>query len=223
MHNSAIISFGTGLLLFIIGIAAISKTRDMRQLMFAAIPLLFALQQMMEGFLYLLIPKLGYASVKGNFACVNLIIAEAIWPVWIPLAILLLERGPVLKNTLRIFSVAGAFISVYVIFTLLTYRVDVHIVGGHILYRQHLDMLSGIPESMPYLFITIMPYFFSGFKRMWMLGITGTFCYILSKLLHIEHLLPMWNIYGALISLLIYYILSTKVHDSTIKPLVYSK
>ena len=64
MCFSASASFGAGIVLSSIGIATITKTQSRSQLSLAFIPLIFAVQQFSEGFLWLSLLHPGFAFLQ---------------------------------------------------------------------------------------------------------------------------------------------------------------
>jgi len=90
MCFSATASFGAGVVLAAIGIASIKKVNHPSQILFAAIPLIFCVQQVTEGFLWLGFAKPDYASLQQFTTNTFLFIAQVAWPLCVPLSILLL-------------------------------------------------------------------------------------------------------------------------------------
>src|SRR6188768_3673276 len=57
----------------------------------ASIPLIFAVQQFTEGFLWLSLTSPRFAGLQSVATIVFLFFAQVVWPVWVPYAILKLE------------------------------------------------------------------------------------------------------------------------------------
>ena len=91
MCFSASASFGAGIVLSVIGIASLKKVQHASQIPFAALPLIFAIQQFSEGILWLVLPNLEYLILRQVITYVFLFFAQIVWPVWVPFAILLLD------------------------------------------------------------------------------------------------------------------------------------
>src|SRR6516162_9297541 len=92
MCFSATASFGASIALTAIGVASVSKIQMRSQILFASIPILFAMQQLTEGFLWLTFTHPGH-PVAQNFATYSfLFIAQIIWPTWVPLSIFYLMK-----------------------------------------------------------------------------------------------------------------------------------
>ena len=92
MCFSAEASFTTAIILGATGGAAIKDTYSPSQFLIAAIPILFALQQFSEGFIWLhLTQKIGSDNLFLNAQRSFLTFAFLIWPIWIPLSFALAE------------------------------------------------------------------------------------------------------------------------------------
>jgi hypothetical protein len=90
MCFSATASFSAAGILALAGAVTLSKARDVRERPLAAVPLVFALQQGIEGLLWRTVPAGHQAgrTLATSFA----ILAMVFWPVFIPLAVGLAEK-----------------------------------------------------------------------------------------------------------------------------------
>jgi hypothetical protein len=110
MCFSAEVSFTAAAVLGVVGAATLTKVRDIRELPLAAVPLLFAAQQAIEGFLWLTVPDGRDHSLwpANLFATIALII----WPLLIPAAIALVERDAFRRLAMLVLLPAGIGVSV---------------------------------------------------------------------------------------------------------------
>jgi len=90
MCFSATASFSAAGILALAGVATLSKARGPRERPLAAVPLVFALQQGIEGVLWRTVPA-GHQAGRG-LATSFAILALIVWPLFIPLAVGLAER-----------------------------------------------------------------------------------------------------------------------------------
>ena len=91
MCFSAQASFVTAAITGGIGIVALTRINEPREGPFAAAPLLFALQQAVEGLLWLNLPSAPDGSFTTVLTFLYLLLAEAFWPFYAPFAIWLIE------------------------------------------------------------------------------------------------------------------------------------
>jgi hypothetical protein len=112
MCFSASASFTASGVLTVIGVGSVAQTKTKRGLMYAAVPLVFAVQQLIEGFEWLA-PVGSAASVALAYGF--LFFAVILWPTYVPIAVYLIEPRKDKKQVLMTFIVLGSIISVYAI------------------------------------------------------------------------------------------------------------
>ncbi|MCE3228547.1 MAG: hypothetical protein K0S32_3098 [Bacteroidetes bacterium] len=135
MCFSATASFTAGGLLLATGTASIAKSKEPSQLAFASIPFLFSLQQFTEGFLWLNF-KYGYfQGWEQALTIIFILFAQMIWPVFIPLSFLLLEKHKVRKRVPQSFTLLGILMSLYILVCLFIYPVQSEVGQYHIYYK----------------------------------------------------------------------------------------
>ena len=93
-------SFAGGAIISVIGVATIRKVHKPSQILFAIIPIFFGLQQITEGLLWLTLPLTGYDMFQLISTYIFLTMAQVIWPVMIPLSVLLMEKSEKKKKIL---------------------------------------------------------------------------------------------------------------------------
>ena len=134
--------------------------------------------------------------------------AQAIWPLMIPVSIMLMEKNNRRKRILRILSGLGLSLSIYYSYCLLTFSVNPEISGHHILYKNGFPHSISNPAFAVYLIVTITPLFISGIKRTWLLGILMTLSCLITAIFFRQYLTSVWCFFAALISGVIFWILS---------------
>lgn len=207
MCFSANASFTAGVVLTVIGVALIRKTHHRRQYIFASIPLIFGVQQLSEGVLWLTLLNPEYANLQKIFTYIYVLFAQTVWPIWVPIAILLLEKEATRKNIQRFFVLSGLIAGVYLGYCLFTFNVEAKIIGRHIDYIQDYPENTAIFSIVLYGLATIVPSFFSHIKRMWLLGFTILIAYIITYIFFNHYVLSVWCFFSSLISLSIYAIM----------------
>ena len=207
MCFSASASFGAGIVLSAIGVASIKKTQHSSQLLFASIPLIFAVQQIAEGLLWVTLPNPDYVALQKISAYVFLFFAEILWPIWIPIAILFLEKNATRKIIQKVFVGAGLIVGFYFAYCLLTFHTEAKIIGYHITYSQNFPASIKIYGIILYGLATVISPFFSHIKRMWMLGAAVLISYIVSAIFYEHYTLSVWCFFASIISISIYAIM----------------
>ena len=90
MCFSAAASFTAGTILLGIGTLTLKSARRPRELPLAAIPLLFAIQQLGEGVIWLTF-RYGAPQLNVVMTYVYSFFSHVLWPVYVPVAVLLME------------------------------------------------------------------------------------------------------------------------------------
>jgi hypothetical protein len=207
MCFSASASFGAGVVLSVIGVASIKKAQAPSQIFFASIPLIFAVQQITEGFGWISLSNPAYASLQQVTTYIFLFFAQVVWPVWVPFAILKLERRERRKRAEIVLVGAGALVSLYLAYCLLSFPVEAKILGYHISYKQNYPAVLSRYCGFLYIIATIVPPFFSHIRRMWMLGITILISYIITTIVYTDYVVSAWCFFASIISIAVFAIL----------------
>jgi hypothetical protein len=197
-------SFVAGTVLSIIGVASISKVKKTSQLLFAALPFMFAIQQFTEGFVWL---TLGGSEWHKTAVTLFLIFAQVIWPVYVPLSILLVEKNVNHRKALWILLAMGILLSLYVVFSLLVYNISAIETPYHIHYEIGFPPEYMMVLGIVYFFPIVLPPFASGRKRMWILGLLNFTSFLIARLFFEDYLISVWCFFAALISTVVFLIM----------------
>ncbi len=208
MCFSAEASFAGGVIISAIGVATIKKVHKPSQLIFASIPLFFGIQQFAEGLVWITIPNPDYANVLKIATYVFLIMADFLWPMMIPLAVLFMEKNKKKKRILQGFAIAGILLSLYYAFCLLTYNIYPQISGYHIQYKTDFPKTLGLIAFAIYLIVTITPLFVSSIQRTHLLGTLMFLSCLVTAIFFRQYLTSVWCFFAAIISGVIFWILS---------------
>ncbi len=207
MCFSAEASFAGGVIISAIGVATIKKVHNPSQLIFASIPLFFGIQQFAEGFVWLTLPNPEYINIQRIATYVFLIMADFLWPMMIPLAVLFMEENKKRKKILWAFFIGGFTLSMYYAFCLLSFNIYPQISGYHILYKTDFPKSLSLIAFAIYLIVTITPLFVSSIKRTHLLGALMFLSCLVTAIFFRQYLTSVWCFFAALISGVIYWIL----------------
>jgi hypothetical protein len=222
MCFSAGASFGAGIVLATVGIASLKKVQTPSQKPFASIPILFAIQQFSEGFLWLSLSNPAHASWQQIPVYVFLAFAQIVWPTWVPFSILMVEKDAKRKRILMLMLGIGMMVSSYLAYCMVVYHLEAQIAAYHIQYTLHFPMAVAWFSGMVYFIPTVLPPFVSGIKRMRILGLTILTSYLITTVFFHEYIISIWCFFAAVLSVMILSIMSvlnkkdTEVHQSVI-------
>lgn len=188
--------------------------------MFATIPFIFSLQQLTEGILWTALDQADYSSDISLLAKIYIFSALVIWPFWIPLSIYWLEKDSKQKKVLWGLSALGTAFSFYMSYHLYFSNVSAEIIGNHIKYIHDLPFAGQISATFSmnmlenltgiiYLAVTVVPHFYSSFKKVQVLGVSLFFSYFISKIFFVHYVFSTWCFFASIISLSIYLIIKS--------------
>jgi hypothetical protein len=201
MCFSASASFIAGTSLCAIGVATVKKVEARNELPFAMIPLLFGIQQLTEGVIWLTFSH-DAPLLKQTMTYLYSIFSHALWPMYVPFAMGVMEAVRWRKKAIFAFEAAGVIVGLYLLYFIVTSPVVAEVVGSHIVYVSPHFYL--IPMIVFYLAATCVSCFFSshGFVRLF--GVLALLSYIAAYVIHVEALVSIWCFFAAILSLLIY-------------------
>jgi hypothetical protein len=220
MCFSANASFIAGAAISAVGIVTLKKVQAPSQIVFASIPLIFGIQQISEGVLWLTIPDPTYAGVQQFATYTFLIFARVVWPLWVPIAIYLLEYEGKRRKMEKILMLMGIAVSTYFLFHLLVQPSEAIISEHHVFYRHDYPTSLKLYINIFYGIVTVLPLFLSRFKRMWWLGAVIGISYIAAAFFFKQYAFSVWCFFAAVISMFVYYIMNeiTGSNKKTLPP-----
>jgi hypothetical protein len=207
MCFSASASFIAGTALTIVGVASISQVRKPAHLIFASIPLLFGVQQICEGFVWLSLLGSGLSEWHTFSKYAFLIFAQIIWPFWIPLSFLSIERLPERRKILRYFLFAGIAVSLMLTYRLLFSTAVAQIDGCHISYQIDASKILLIVSGIFYIAAIVIAPFFSSWKRSIWLAVTNVVSLVVTQVFFEVYLVSVWCFFAAAQSVLVFFIM----------------
>jgi hypothetical protein len=224
MCFSATASFGASAVLGVIGIIAVTKAKSNHKRLFATIPIIFAVQQLTEGLLWLSLKDPVIAPWQSLLTYLYLVFAMAVWPLWVPLTIRLLEKDARSKKIMNVLVGIGALVAICVVLVLSLYPVRILTpycltcpfsstpsINQHLHYRFTFPPIpKGLIGAFTVLYImaTIVTPFFSGIKKMKWLGIVFLVSYLFAVILYNGFVISIWCFFAALLSFVVLWIIS---------------
>ncbi|MDN5743609.1 MAG: hypothetical protein L0H31_00645 [Nocardioidaceae bacterium] len=179
---------------------ALREVRHLREVPFAALPLLFSAHQFVEAFVWAGVDGDVSSATAHTAAITYLVFALPVLPSLVPIAVLLLEpRGARLR--VAPFAVLGVVVSGYLGVALARGPVDV-VPHAHALeYSVHLD--AGVVWAVLYVVAVIGPSVLSGYRSIVVFGVLNLIGLSLAAVLYVSAFASVWCVFAAMTSLLV--------------------
>ena len=200
MCFSATASFSAAALTGTVGVVTLTHVRTPRELPLAGMPLLFGIQQAIEGTLWLILPHGG--AIAGALVGAFAIIALAIWPPLVPLAISLVERQKARRILLYTLIPAGLAVAGYSAFDMARHPFSASLSSAGVCYVNGVSYSSAAFAA--YLLCTCLPPLLSTDRRLKMIGAVVALGMMVSFAFYYVSFISVWCFFAAITSALIY-------------------
>lgn len=202
-----------GVALLPVAAVSLREVRHVREVPFAALPLLFSLHQFIEAVVWAGVDGHVSAGVQQVAAMAYLIIAFPLLPILFPLSVLLLEpRGARLR--VAPFVALGAVVSTYFALAVLTGPIRVVAHPRALAYVAELE--NGVQWTGLYVIAVIGPSLLSGYRSLVAFGVLNLIGLSTVALVYAEAFTSIWCVYAALTSVFIaaHMVLRRRLPDS---------
>lgn len=213
MCFSATASFSAAALL--LGIGALTfrsalATGQSRSLPFAAIPILFAMQQLIEGVIWL---TLAEEVTRLNAAMTHAysFFSHVLWPVYVPVAVLLMEPKGWRRRALTAFVAAGAAVGAYLLYVLVAYPVVSKPTGQHIEYDS--PHFFAAATMTLYLLSTAISPLLSTHRWVLVFGALALLSFGAAYAFYATWFISVWCFFAALLSAVVYLHFGTRERE----------
>jgi hypothetical protein len=203
MCFSATANFVGSAVLGTIGIATLSEVKHRRELLFAAMPVLFAVHQFTEGFVWLGVDHRLPSIVTHDAGAAYVLYAQGLLPFLLPLSVLLIE--PTIRQRRRMlgFVTLGCLLGVYILWGLIAYPLDISAAGHGVVYLNQITTTTVV--AVLYVIATCGALFFSGFRDLVVLGWLNMVGLLVVMAVRRYEFTSLWCAYAAVVSVIIYF------------------
>ena len=201
MCFSASASFSAGAVLLGLGALTLKSARRSRELPFAAIPLLFAIQQLSEGVIWLTF-RYEAPQVNAVMTHVYSFFSHVLWPVYVPMAVLLIESPGWRRRALLAFIAAGVAVGAYLLYFLFAFPIVSRPIGQHIEYvSPHFFAMAAMTL---YLLSTTVSPIFSRYPMVNVFGILALLSFGAAYYFYATWFISVWCFFAALLSAVVF-------------------
>jgi len=191
---------GSGVLAAI-GAVTLTKVKHRREMLFASLPVLFAIHQFIEGFVWLGLDGILSPGVTHAMAAAFMLYAQGLLPFLLPVSVLLFEADMKSRRRMLPFVVIGGATTLYILWALTAYQLQVYVRGDSIVYINQATNNTAV--AVLYVIATCGSLFFSLIRPMVAFGIANLA--ILLTVMEVKRyaFTSLWCAYAAIASLII--------------------
>jgi hypothetical protein len=184
-----------------VGAVTLTKVKHRRELLFASLPMLFAIHQFTEGFVWLGLDGTLSPAVTHGMAGAFMLYAQGLLPFLVPLSVMLFE--PDLKSRRRMlpFVVLGLATTLYALWALTTFPFEVYIKGNSIVYTD--PGTGNVVMGVLYVITTCGSLFMSKVRPMVVFGAANLLILLLVLAIKQYAYTSLWCAYAAVASVIV--------------------
>lgn len=213
MCFSASASFIAGITLSVVGVVTIRKAERKSELAFASIPLLFGIQQFIEGMLWLSF-RFDAPLLNATSTYAFSLFSHVLWPMFVPFSVRLLETVPWRRWVMNGFMMVGALIGFYLLFLIIRYPVVSEVDENIVYVSPHFYQL---PAMALYLAATCVSTFFSSHRIVIVFGVLALLLFFVAYWFYTVALFSVWCFFAAILSFIIYLYFSHRYSGSRLR------
>jgi hypothetical protein len=200
MCFSATASFIAGVSLSVLGVATVKKVKRRAEVPFAMIPLLFGVQQIVEGMLWLSF-RFDAPLLNVTMTYLFTLFSHVLWPMYVPFSIGLMENVAWRTKELSVFQITGIAVGLYLLYFIVRFPVTSK-VHQYMVYV--LPYVKEQPVLEFYLAATCVAPFFSSHKIINIFGVLALLLFMVAYWFYTVAFFSVWCFFAAILSAVIY-------------------
>jgi hypothetical protein len=201
-----------------VGVVTLTKVKHRRELLFAALPTLFAIHQFIEGFVWLGLDGIMSPKVAHNMGAAFMLYAQGLLPFILPLSVILFEADAKSRRRMQPFLVLGTLTALFILWALTAYPTQVFVKGNSIVYINPATNNEAV--AVLYIIVTCGSLLFSKVKDMVIFGIANLAILLVVMAFKRYAFTSLWCAYAAVASVII---LAYFWKSMRIRPFQYAK
>jgi hypothetical protein len=201
MCFSAMANFAGSGVLGTVGVITLTKVRHRRELLFASLPLLFAVHQFIEGFVWLGVDGVLSPRVTQAMGAAFMLYAQGLLPFLIPLSVWLFESTAKNRRRMVPFLLMGTGTTVYMLWALTAYSFEVYVKANSLVYTN--PATNNLTVAILYVIATCGSLFFSKEKDMVIFGAANLIILLAVMAVKRYAFTSLWCAYAAVASVII--------------------
>lgn len=184
-----------------VGVETLRHVRTRRELIVGALPLLFGIHQLVEGFVWLGLRGQVSRGLGDAAKEAYIVFAHAVLPAIVPLGFMLLEPERRRARVMSGMAFAGVLLGAYLLWQVTAYPIGASEQARCIDYTTHTpnDALIGLL----YVAVTCGPALISSRRYLRWFGLFSLIGVIVTAVVRVDELTSLWCVYVAIVSVLI--------------------
>jgi hypothetical protein len=203
MCFSATANFTGSAVIGVVGVATLKEVRHRRALLFGAIPLLFAVHQFIEGFVWLGLDGVLSPATAHDMGAAFVLYAQGLLPFLLPLSVYIIEPTPHRRKRMLPFVLLGGGLSLYILWGLTAFPLSVYVRHHGIVYDN--PATTTTPVAVLYVIATCGALFFSGFRYLIIFGWANLIGLTVVAIVMSYAFTSVWCAYAAVVSMIVYF------------------
>ncbi len=208
---------GSGLL-GAVGVVTLTRVKHRRELLFASLPVLFAIHQFIEGFVWLGLDGILSPVVAHDMGAAFMLYAQGLLPFLLPLSVVLFEPNVKSRRRMLPFLVLGGATTLYILWALTAYPLQLYVRGNSIVYINQATNNTAV--AVLYVIATCGSLFFSKIRMMVIFGAANLAILLVVMEVKRYAFTSLWCAYAAITSVII---LVYFWRSSETRPFVYAR
>jgi len=207
------VDIAAGLIIGAIGVDALRRVEDRRDLALASIPVVLAAHQLVESVVWRGLQGHLPEAVTGFAVTVYLVIALGVVPALVPWAVYRSERDPTRRSRMLPFAVLGTAVGAVLLTSLVAAPYWATIGGRYIDY--HTVTIGGGIVGGGYAVAVCLPLLMSSSQRLVVFGVLNAAAFFILSTLLVAGLISLWCVWAAFASVIIVrFIREQSVHET---------
>jgi hypothetical protein len=184
-----------------VGTITLTKVKHRRELLFASLPLLFAIHQFIEGFVWLGLDGILSPAVAHNMGAAFMLYAQGLLPFLLPLSVFLFEPTAKARQRMLPFLVLGAGTTLYILWALTAFPTQIYVKENTIVYMNRATNHEAV--AVLYVIATCGSLFFSKIRPMILFGVANLAILLVVMEVKRYAFTSLWCAYAAVASVII--------------------
>jgi hypothetical protein len=184
-----------------VGVVTLTRVKHRRELLFASLPVLFAIHQFIEGFVWLGLDGILSPAVAHDMGAAFMLYAQGLLPFLLPMSVLLFEHTAKSRRRMLPFLMLGGATTLYILWALTAFPLELYVRGNSIVYINQATNNEAV--AVLYVIATCGSLFFSKIRMMVVFGAANLVILLAVMVVKRYAFTSLWCAYAAVASVII--------------------